>query len=489
MKLLLPCILLLFIPFSLSAQTEPVLYKDFSEGIRDVSNSFQLNEHTNILQTDLDHDTFEMSAIDENMKVLWRTTVKGYAISCGNFKGKILAIAATDYSMFKGINGIYKGFLLDPKTGKVEMEKIIYEGNGQNWDAVSTFFTTDGTYFRMVVRQTAVTRALFTLDISKKVKDFYRTKDLSVIDFNEQLEVASTLKPSFSEGLFINATGNYEGDLYLALFSGGRTVVVYKYDAGKTVPSGKLTQDIALRYTDDDDEPDNHIKLFASESDRNVVYFSVMYKNIDKDMHLDVARLDFGKKTKQVVTEAFNKEKIKQIEKSFVRINKEIDKPSISYGGDVEVRYMTEQEGTLLVAMSSRYFQHGQQATWMVENSIVINGYDLDLKTKFQQVMPSYYNCGIRFLPAGFYADNNTLHVVANNKDGMVSYNTIYGALDLSTGKWKRMDILSKKKLKGTAFADGPDVLWYKKSFIVPFLEVGGFTGRKFDLSLLKSSF
>ncbi|MEO6150529.1 MAG: hypothetical protein ABIN95_10345 [Mucilaginibacter sp.] len=320
--------------------------------------------------------------------------------------------------------------------------------------------------------------------ITKQLKDYYGTKDLSVIDFDEKLEVTSIVKPAVADGVFINITGNYQGDLFLALFTGGRTVIINKYEAGKTAPSGKLTQDIALRNTDDDDDPGNHIRLFASESDRNVIYFSVMYKNFDKDIHLDVARFDFGKKDKQVVSEVFNRDKIKQIEKSFVRPNKDIDKPDIGSAGNMEVRYMKESGNTLIVAMSNRYIQRGQQAVWLVEPSIVINGYDLNLKSKFQQVMPSFYLCGLKYLPAGFYADNNTLRVIANNKDGLMSYNTIYGELDLTTGKWKRMDILSKKKLKGTAFADGPNVLWYKKNFIVPFLEPGGMLSIKFDLAL-----
>ncbi|MEO6150530.1 MAG: hypothetical protein ABIN95_10350 [Mucilaginibacter sp.] len=152
MKKLLRCLLLLLIPFSSLAQTQPALYKDFSEGIKDVTNSFELNEHVNILQTDLDNDNFEMSAIDENMKVLWRTTIVGYAMSCGNFKGKILAVAATGYSRLKGPNGIYKGYIINPKTGRVEIEKIIYGNTGQYWDDVRTFYTSNGTYFKLAVR-------------------------------------------------------------------------------------------------------------------------------------------------------------------------------------------------------------------------------------------------------------------------------------------------------------------------------------------------
>jgi 5-hydroxyisourate hydrolase-like protein (transthyretin family) len=487
MKKTLLQLLLLLLPFAASAQTEPALYEDFKEDVRDLSRSFPWDDHINIMQVNLDNDVFELIAITDKMNVLWKTQLKGYALSCGKFKGKILAVAATGYSKAKGPDGIYKGYLINAQTGKPELEKILYEGTGEYWAGINHFYTTDGSMFKMVVRQSAMKRAAFSLIY--KPNDYYKTKELTIVDFNERLEPASSFKPDITGGTVIGTTGNYEGDIFVSVFKGLRTVEITKYQADKNLLAGKLSQDIDLRTNEETKDPSEHIKTYASESDRNVVYFSVMHKNYEKDIQLAVGKLDFNKKTKLLVAEIFDKEHKKELEKSFVKLSKDIDKPTIGYAGFMEVRYMNEENGTLLIAMSNRHIENGQYAAWNVEQAIVINGYDMALKLKFQQLMPSYYGYLRLWLPTGFHFINDKLYVIANTKDGMTTIKSIYGELDTKTGQWSKMYQLSKKKLKNASFGDGENVLWFKNNYILPYLAPHGLMGIKYDITLQQNGY
>ncbi|GAA4335913.1 hypothetical protein GCM10023149_44230 [Mucilaginibacter gynuensis] len=487
MKKLLLYAVLALLPFLTSAQSEPPVNKDFADDTKGIADSFSWDDHISVMQINLNNEKFDLVAIDDKMNILWKTTLNGYAISCGKFKGKILAIAAEKHGEIRGFNGVYKGFLIDPKTGKSEIEKTIYEGKGEYYETIANYYTGDGTYFRMVIRQSNMKRAMFSFSRTKTNYD--KTTDLTVFELNERLDIASTFKPVIGDGTIIETAGNYDADLFVSVFKGDNTIEVTRYNAGAKVPSGVLSQDIDLPSNADKSMPGRYIKTIASEADRNVVYFSIMHKNYEKDIQLAVAKLDFAKKTKQIISEVFDRNHIKEIKKAFVKPNKDVDKPEFGSFNNVEVRYIRELNNTLLVAVSNKHFEQGQLGAWGVEQSIIINGYDTNLKQKFQQVMPTQCSYTMIVVPTGYYADKNTLHVIANDKDGMTSIRAIHGTLDMQTGEWKSMEILSKKNLRSSSFSDGSNALWYKNGFILPYVAMGGMFSITSDIRLQQNLF
>jgi hypothetical protein len=118
-KTLLQFILLL-LPFFTFAQSEPPVYKDFNKKVREITTSFKLNDHVWIMQTCTGKDNFELAAVDDKMQVLWRTTLTGYPLAAGKFKGHILAISADKFEWARrNVINPYTAFLVDEKTGKL----------------------------------------------------------------------------------------------------------------------------------------------------------------------------------------------------------------------------------------------------------------------------------------------------------------------------------------------------------------------------------
>src|ERR1700710_715326 len=131
-KFLLQYIMLL-VPFFAAAQSNPTVYKDFAPKIKGIVHSFKLDDHTSVIQTNLDGENFELIAIDDKGKILWRTALKGYAIGTGKFRGHILAVASVEHSASKGPIGPYTGFLINAQTGKLTLQKTIYEGGSKTF--------------------------------------------------------------------------------------------------------------------------------------------------------------------------------------------------------------------------------------------------------------------------------------------------------------------------------------------------------------------
>ena len=71
----------------------------------------------------------------------------------------------------------------------------------------------------------------------------------------------------------------------------------------------------------------------------------------------------------------------------------------------------------------------------------------------------------------------------------MTTLNGTISVIDLSTGQCERMDWLSKKKLGNSDMAGSSAVLWFKNSFVVPYLDMRGFSGNKYDITLQQNSY
>ena len=81
------------------------------------------------------------------------------------------------------------------------------------------------------------------------------------------------------------------------------------------------------------------------------------------------------------------------------------------------------------------------------------------------------------------------MHILASDKTGANTMNALYSVLDLQSGKWNKMERLSKKKIDNSSYADGGATLWFDNFFYVPYLEPKGFTGTKYNVSYQQNSY
>ena len=448
-KLLLQYALLLLPVFAL-AQSSPIFQKDFTPEIRRVIQSFKIDDHTYAMLTNIDNDNFELVAIKDNMVVLWRSKFSGYAIGAGKFKGQILAVAATGYSEKKGmfgpfvekrfVSGHYNGFLINVETGKLILQKEIYDSPAEQLQYPSFFITGDGSKFNLVIEKIDEKEAITVFGKKQNV-----VNSLTIVGANEKLEgpTVSNITPG---GSFIALTYNNNADLFVFdVEPDNKTLKVSKYEAGKSQSSGSILQDIDLRSKPEIDYSGTFVA--NSPTDNNVVYCALTHSNPNNDHELTVGKFNFNKHSGQIVNEVYDKKYVRTIEHNFVPFDKKLDKPIIGFDNEyLNVRYIEEYNGTLLVTLSEWSSDRLSAGTFPIGDlSIVINGYDLNLKQKLQQVFPIHYGFYFPFFVA-YHTDNNSLYVVANTATrGLVP---LYGQLDLNTGNWFKMEKLDSHPLK-----------------------------------------
>jgi len=485
MKKLLLCLILMG-PLFVSAQTDPPLFIDFAKGIKGIKSSFAFNEHLNVMQIVINDANFVVVAVNEQMQLVWRASLTGHAMSVAKFKDKVIAIGATEYTNVKGPNNTYKATILDPANGKVLLEKVIFDGSPAFTDYTSVLIS-NNTFWGLGVRQSAVERKMHWVGFEKQYNE---TKALDVILFDDKLNPVNAIKPSIIDAPYLGMQVNKQGDVFIEWLVGGH-INAYKYELGKSTPIGPLASDIGIGTKADlgDVINDQHFRYVPSTTNMNMVYYTLLYLNGDNKAELGVGSFDLVAGKKQYVTESFEKDHIKALTKAFITVNKKLDDPDLGNPKDLSLKYFAEENGTVVVGLNSHFSQTGMNGYWEVEKSILINGYDANLGVKFQQFLPASSSFPNIQMPVGFHLQNNKLHVIAIDKHGMNTMNTMYGALDIPTGKWDKMLWLSKKKIDNSDYADGPGTMWFNNSFIVPNISPKGISQSKFDVTLQQNGY
>ncbi|HWD89433.1 MAG TPA: hypothetical protein VG367_14980 [Mucilaginibacter sp.] len=476
MKKFLFGVLVLLTPALTFAQTQQQLLKDFEKNTRGVKNTFQLNDQVNIMTIRLDNE-FELLAIDNKMQVLWRNTFKGDAVISGKFKGHILAIGA-NVGDPKTYFDSYTGYLIDEQTGKLLLQKLIYMSTASTVEVADAFFAEDGSYLKLALRQTGAKKTHSRFSLLDKIDE---TRGITVIDVNDKLEATVSVL-EIPNGFYTGLQANKAGDVFTFFLQNDKTLIVSKFENGKTKPSAAITQNVDMPEQTKTDEIT--YGSACSSMDPNVAYFGLMHKNPSKDLELTVCKVDFTANSGKIVNEILTKSHVKTIEKSFIPPDK-IDKAYIGSEYFFVLKHMWEYDGTLSVVYGGKY-QEGNG--YWIENSAIINGYDKDLNQSFQQVLPNRTTFALTsHATAGFYHNsNNNLCVVVNT--GNMTFDTMFGQLDLATGKWVKLKMLEKKKITSSDFTPPTD-LWYKDSFILIYQPFTHGLDAKVDLDLQLNSF
>lgn len=492
-KTLLIAIAVLF-SFKLAiAQDAPVL-EDFAKSVR-TSNTFQFNDHLNIMQVTVDDDKFDLVAVNDKMEVVWRTPLAGYGIKTDKFQNKIVALASSDHSLFKGTTNTFLAYVVDPANGKVLAEKVVYKSSNDLFE-FPYMYTGDGAFFKLAVRQSGYARKIHVgipiyslFQTNTYIAEYNETRNLQVIEYNDKLDSISSFKPVISNGTFISMAWNKHADMFVSWLN-GPSIEVYKYDAGKTKPSNMLAADVFFK-EDKSIIPSKYLMLKPA-ANSNVVYYSMVYRNTDNDGELGIGKLDFATNKKQFVVQALDKATLKEIKKSFVPVNKKIDDVDMGYSKGMTLLYLNEVDGIVVTAVASQATQSSsinRSGVYMIENAIVLNGYNPDLNLKFQNVIPTGYIYPTRRLTTSFYYNKNKLYMVSNAKTGMTTNSGLFSVLNTSNGQWEKMDYLSKKHISNSDYSDGTSVMWFGNGFIVPYCSPKTFSPGKVDVTLQQNSY
>ena len=491
-------ILLLLSPFLSFAQEEGSVVKDFYKSTRNMPTSFVLSDQVNIMSVNNDFENFDVIAVNDQMQKLWKTSLKGYIHKVTKLNDKILVVASTDYSSTKLYNNTYKGFLIDPSTGKVLIEKVLFDGT-QDYLMSPYVFTGDSKFLKLALRTTAMERhmhvampgMLSIISFNAFYKQFHQTSSLDVIDFNEKLEPVYKFKAAVpADETFLGMACNNQGDLFVNWFSKGNIDFV-KYGAGSDKPSKSVKSNIVL----DGDEivknmASDLIDLTPSKKNGNVLYYSIAFRNPDKERELGIGKIDFSTGKTDYANEVFTKDHVKEIKKSFVPLNKKLGSPDIGGIKELTVRKLMEVDDHVIVILSSFSSQSSTigSGQWIIESNLLLNDYDSNLHPRSQQLIPSEYSVPNIPLPVGYYHKDNKLYVITNDKHGFTTLNAFVCIYDLSSNKFESMNWIPKKKIGGSEIAATSSVMWFKDSFLMPYLDTHMMSG-KFDVTLQKNGY
>ncbi|PTQ95898.1 hypothetical protein C8P68_105409 [Mucilaginibacter yixingensis] len=473
MKRRLLILITLFIPLFLSAQNEAPLVKDFVKKSRGVS-SFVLNDDVNVMSINTDNTNTEMVAVKSNMQVLWRTKVAGYAVSAGNFKGKVFVVTASDHSAMRGTTNNFTCYLLDPASGSVSLQQKIYEGGKQMVEEPHFFWAKDGSLFKMVVRQSGITNKLHVglpgplalITMYKMAKDFSTTRSLAIIDFDEKLVPISIMAPEPHSGELADIRVNYDGDVFLAWAQKNSDIEIERYARNTEKPASKVNVSLDLRGYE-------YSRLVASlymlpsSSEPQVLYGAIAHQNTNKDEQLSVFKADFKTGKCTIQTESLEKDAIKAINKGYRVINKKVDDPDLGWGNDCRIDLLEEHNGKLVICSVKQYVIWGNTSSSFISRAPLLSIYNLDLKLQAHQLIPSSFGIGTAYtMPvATYHFADDKLYLIANAKTGMVEISGMFGVLNLNNGQWERQEYLSKKHMSNPMFVNDA-TMWYKKGAV-----------------------
>ncbi len=480
-------------PCLLFAQSDGPMAEDFYTEIKGVPSVAKINDHLSVMLINTANDSFDIVGVNENMQTVWHLTVDGYGVSVGKFKNKVVAVAATEHSTMKGNGNTYKALVIDPAKGNKLAEKVIYE-DANEYVEVPVPVIGDN-YFKMAMRESGVTRAIHVgipgfafLSINHLTKEFNTTQKLQILDLNEKLDVLSSTNAPVT-GRFINVTCNKNGDAFVSWLN-GPDVEVYKYPAGKTSPTSKLDADVALEPNDDMDLGDLILFRF-SPVNPDILFYTLAYKNSDKDTEMILGKMDFAKGTKQASTKAFLKDDMKALQKGFVPLDKKLKDAELGNPKYFEVKSLQVNDNTEIVTLQSFDTYSGAYGSNVGGRAILINAFDANLQPKFQQILPASYYYAVTpatmHIHEAYKMDKDKLYMLANLHKSGYDHVGLYGVLNLTSGQWDKMETVKDKGIKG--YIQGENVAWLNGYFLVPYIKVGGMMTPKYTLELQQNQY
>ena len=458
------CLLIFLIfPIIVFSQDQPQVLKDFEGTILNMHSSVILDNQVNVSMVLRDDENFDLVAVSADLKLLWRATLKGVPLGFGNFKGNIVAIAATDLTQYKGYSSSDLGYMVDSKTGSVLVSKEIFHGSDKFQEKPSVYFDKSGSVCVLAINQNAVARKIMTM--SRTDKNAHLTQDLTIVSFDEKLEPALTIKPVLPGDALIGVACNSNNNIFVAWLKNKSTVNIVKYAAGKTEASSQMSQNLNIGNVLDKDHPEEDFSIFSSQ-DGNGVYCTSMRKSSGDAVQFTLIRNDFKNNTHNMSVELFDKELLKNIAKSFMAEGANYPSPDLGYAPDLAIKFADEYNGKLFIGMSSKQYSYSSHATFIMEGALLIGCYDFDLKSIFKQVLPSGYSAAGHSYTTGHYFDKGFLYTVANLTIRPFLLNAIYGKLDVQTGKWQSIRLLSKHDIGNGNPCEGACTLWYSNQLL-----------------------
>lgn len=432
-------------------------------------NTINLSDNSLAMVVGIPKADFAVVSIDHQLNQKWLTPLNGYPLTIGKFKNNIMVVAASDKNFFKNFGGSYKAYLLEEKTGKVLSEKIIYEGNKDFIEDPDFFFANDGSYFRMSVRLTLMKRKTGIMAVYQSDKSYPKTQAFSIINYDANLNQREIIQPRMPEGEQWITSNGPDGSLFIATVDNrGGKISAATYISNSADPLKVVTIPIDIRKG----KEINSI-LSTAGAKPFINYLAVVYENSDKEMTLISAKIDFKDGTSKLAKDVFDNKRIKELQKSFVPVNKAFDDLQFTKIEYLGVKHIIEYGDKLLVGVGPSFFQSSNNIAVTFDGSLLMKVYDQEMKEMYHQFIPrTYMSLDGEGSKVAFSLKGNTLRMVANMRNGSLStLSSLFAEMDFTTGKMIKTNKIFDKEIKRGFYVNTESVTWLNESFILPYYD------------------
>ncbi len=452
----------------------------------------KMDDNSAISNIQLDKNNYGTVRLNKDLSVQWLSKLGGYPIAISTFHDNILVITTEEISTLKGASNNFKGYVIDQKTGKILFEKPLYTPGNEFYEQQAFLISANGACFKLAVRTSKLTKAGMHLNLAfnqnKSADAYFETADFKIMEFDNNLDLKSTIKPVLEQGNFTGATINDNGDVFLMTEDNETQIKIARYPNGQTTPIKVLSLNIDMG--DKKIYNLNNQYVFTSKADPLVIFYAAIFPNSDKEHELVVAKYNFKDGTVMNNSQVMDKAYLKDLKKNYVPFSKKFDDVDLGNRDYMGIGNILENDGKLIVNLSSYDEEMGNASMGIsaryIARDLIFNIYDNKLNLQFQQIIPrKYTSFGIGFYTsAGMFCKNNVLNLTGNTDKGINGSKVLFGQIDLKTGSILNIDFIGKNAIKNKYDINPSATLWFDDKFILSYIEIKGWSAGSTDAHL-----
>ncbi|PWG78185.1 hypothetical protein [Pararcticibacter amylolyticus] len=453
------------------------------------------NGTTIALTGDNKGENYAVVSLTPDYQFKWKTAISGEPFCIARLGDKVIVAAATDKSYFKSYTNQYLAFLIDPASGKVLMQKEIYNGSKDFMEYPQFYTSESGKFFKFSVRVTSVKRKVHiglpgigSLVTMKRLEDqASNLQGFALISVNEKLET-KRVDPVLSRGRYFKSVSNENGDVFLFTMKDKASFQISRYEEGAKEAAKTIDQSLGgeLKNLLAAEGVKEEVLSECDGTNPLSVYWAMMV-NAGKGTTLLLSKLNFADGTSRIAEQLFTNDKLKELKKQFKEINKDVDQVDMGSSESVALHSLRVFGDRVLVTTGSETVLVGGNSANYNYSSEVVSSFGKDLTLNYQLVLPNrFYVKG----PAASYGKaelnrtGDVVRFIANADKGMASFNGIYGEFNAENGQMLKLAVIPRGKADKAAFIDGRTIIWSDKGYTLQFCELNGWTGSEKEVTL-----
>jgi len=475
MKKLLIIAMLLQYPYLLFAQKKDTVLNILNARINQLVTSMRVNNHLSAYLTNIHHNNFELTAVNDSPAVAWHTQLKGSVLTAGVFKNRIIVITYTVRHLKYGKAHDFSGLIFDAATGRQLGEKLFYQSDTGKYERAFSFDFTENS-FRLVVKDEGTERRKYhNFDkptFFSKVSPFYSlpifgiTHQVQVFNYNQQLETTSVGDFAVKGGL-IGYDFDKKGDLMVALLN-DNDIEIDKFITGNGAPISSIKAGLNLKSELGRRKmPSIIVKASADNPDE---FFYAIEGNTSHSAEARLGKVNFADNTSTSVITTFTDDELKAMEKNYTPVNKDITKIDFRNAKDMDIADLLVTGDKVILPMQastvSSYTIDDSQYYTSGVGAAIYNVFSTDLKPLYKAILPTRAtaDANVSFNENNHIGMNGNKLYILGNADDPKRNGGLYAVLDLKSGRWDKMELIGKMEEQVSLF----DAIWLKNVFFMP---------------------